>query len=459
MSRFAGIVIITVWLLSMRTLSNDIRAYYMPIFLLKNAYIRRVKKGILWQAEASGSKSKRNKRKAVFPFEVHAFGDIGLIHTRHKKADTMVFASTGSPISSLNLHDQYTAHASIADVFRRAAAIAGMKIEISMGVRARPEDPWKFWNTISAIGEGEVVLPAAFVTAEQKWTDYDRRMLVLNDIQSSLAQIGQIANDVDMVLLITVQRPPAFDKAVKKQTIEERESNQQPIMRIKSIAIPLLEKILKNGVTILDAEGAERYLRKSWDVIGLSEYYNRANERLINGDFDTHDQWYAERLIRVTDRYVQIDDTFGATLKMHTYPKEAAYPYDSRAFYAAGSRWFSNGVIGETVNGGWEYRILNTSQGFLSDIISVSGIQWSGPKVERKEQEVTDRLREIDQSTYTESYNPLSAISAGSAEELEINVQGEIDRLTAEGMSPIRVIGESKQFSSYLSATTFIDVC
>lgn len=457
-NRLAVVALVLVWWATMQVPeSTDDRIYQTPIVAFQNWWIRKVRKGVLWE-RGNKSRLKKLRRYTLIPVEVHAFGETGLLHNRRKKTDSLVITGTGSPLVAMTLAGQYHGHEDIAGIIRRAASVEHTPVGVSFCVRARPDDPWVFWDTVAEYGEPEVVLPAGRLKESEDYlTDYDRRMLFLETIQNSLPEISDQANSIEMAIVITIRRSEPLGKALRKGTITSAEANRQPIMRIRNIALAQLGRHGVSDVQALDAAGMERFLRMAWDVVGLEKYFARTHERAALGESATSDQWYPAKRVRVGRNYVEIDGTYSTALKMTSY-RSSPLPHEPRVFYASHARWFSHCVLGETVNGNWEYRFLNLSSGFLKDIVDIIGIQYSGPKVERRERELTDRLRDIDRSTYTEAYNILATVSAGSLEELEEEVQKEIDRLTGEGMAPIRVAGESKQLPWFLSAVFCVDL-
>ncbi|HEY8886149.1 MAG TPA: hypothetical protein VIM31_01465 [Candidatus Microsaccharimonas sp.] len=458
-SRGIVLIAIVLWCLTMLPVEslND-RVYFGPIAFLDNLRIK-ANGFYTWKGSALDASGKRRRGVRIMKLAVKGFGDLGLIYNRQRDTYSMVFSAEGSPISSQNLPAQFASHQQIAAIFTKAAAAAKVTIKVSTGVRARPEDPWEFWNMIALYGEVEVAETEA--EFEQKtiedYTEYDHRMKYLQTVQFAQEEISEMSNDIDMIMVITVAGTEAFQKAVKKKSIDEEELSRQPISRIRTVVLPLLEKVTAGKVTVLDEEGAERYLRKSWDV-NLRDYYDRAHERALRGDEIKPDQWYPSRFIKQFKTYLQIDDTYGATLKVTSFPRGDAFPFEARVFYAAHARYYANSVIGETQHGRWAYNFLNLGSGFVGDAIETVGIDASGPRAERREQEKNDRLKEIDESIYIQDYNPLVAVSGSSLEELEANIELETDRLSAEGMQTSRVIGERNQLNWYLSATTLIDL-
>lgn len=458
-NRVFVIVAVVLWCLTMLQVEslND-RVYFGPIAFIDNLRIK-ANGNFTWKASSKDVSQWRRRSVRIMKLSVKSFGDLGLIFNRKSDYYSMVFTGDGSPISSQNLLVQFASHEQIASIFTKAAAAAKVTIKVSTGVRARPEDPWEFWDMIATYGEVEVAETEAEAMnkAIEEYTEYDHRMKYLQTVQFAQEEISEMSNDIDMIMVVTVAGTEAFRKALKNKSIDEEEFSRQPINRIRTVVMPLLEKVTAGKITVLDSEGAERYLRKAWDV-NLREYYNHAHERALRGDEVKPDQWYPSQFIKQYKTYVQIDGTYGATLKVTSFPRGDAFPFEARVFYAAHARYYANSVIGETQHGRWAYNFLNLGSGFVGDAIETVGIDSSGPRAERREQEKNDRLREIDNSVYIQDYNPLVAVSGSSLEELERNVEIEVDRLNAEGMQTVRVIGERNQLNWYLSATTLIDL-
>jgi hypothetical protein len=447
--RLVMLLVISVWAgLLYVSNTHDERLFMIPFVQIHNLWIRKVRKGYLWNSEKS--------RRPIMKLQVVSFGELGLIHNKPKDTDSMIIEAIGSHTVALPLRGQYAVHAAIADIYRRAAAIQRGIVEIQSMNRARPEDGWTLWNMLSAEGEPEVLLPVATQKKKEDYTDFDKRMLFLNSVAYAMPEIYAMSNLATMVFVITVKRSRAFSEGAKKQKMTERTRDSQTLSRIRKVVVTTLQAQKFEGIRVFDAAECERYLRQSWDVVGLHDYYTRAHERLATGQAATKDQWYPERYIRVGRDYIEIDGTFGAVIKLTAGPS-GVLPHESRAFFASHSRWYANTVISEAASGSLEYTLTHFGSGFLGDLIGILGIEWSGPKVHRKEEEVRDRMRELDESSYKQDLHPLASVSAESKEALEDAVTAEFDRLTGLGRGPVRVTGETQVYSYYMTAVTGID--
>jgi hypothetical protein len=460
-NRIFFVACFVVWILSMLPAEklND-RIYSAPYAALDNLRIR-LNKNYTWRASSKDSLGTRLRNVRIMMLSVQSFGDLGLIYNRKADTYSVVFSSEGSPISSQNMVDQYASHEAIASIFTKAAAVAKVSLRVSTGVRTRPDDPWEYWDMVSMYGEVEVVLTEAEVTQkrEEDYTEYDHRMQFLQTIQFAQAEhILGISNDIDMVMVMTIRGTSAFKKALKDKTITEEELSAQPISKVIAEVLPLLAEVVDDQPVVLDGEGAERYLRKAHDVFTLGDYYNVAHDRKEKGNSVQLDQWYPKQFIKQFKDYLQIDETYGATLKVTSYPREETFPTEARIFYASHARYFANSVIGETQHGRWAYRFLNFGSGVGSAVLDQVGIDTSDPKSEEREAKRTSRLREINESVYIQDYSPIIGVSGVSLEDLEYNLQREADRLAALGMETVRVVGERNQLKWYLSATTLIDL-
>lgn len=451
---------VVTWILSMFKLpKNDERVYWQPVLLVSNWLLRSFRAyGLIWD-NSQPSKRLRRAVNPIIPLKVVGFGDIGLIYNRHRDTFSIVFTALGSEISSMNIAAQKAKQDELAEAVRKMAASVKEPVQVSFGVRARPEDPYALFNEIALRGEPEVVLPRALEKDPSTYTDEDRRMLFLHSVQRELPSILEMANDVDMFMVVSVRSTDAFKRALKKRSIKDKELNKQPIMRLKSLALPHLEKVTGEQVTVLDAEGVERFLRKAWDVTGLREYYERAHRRRVAGEEIIPDKWYPQQHIKVGPSHVEIDSTFGSVIKITGFPVDQAPPFRAREFYWSTARWHSHVIIGETVHGGVEYNLSVGGHGILGDIKEILGFDQTSPRERRKAQEVDERLDEIAQSVYTQAFNAYVAVSSTkSLDDLEDEVQAELERLAAIGFSPVLVTGESAQLLAYLSATTAIDL-
>jgi len=451
-----GVLVVLLSLLNLP--KRDERLYFHPVLGVRDLGIRRRKNGgIIWEQTRLGKRFGRTVRP-IMPFSAHGFGNIGFIQNHTKDRIAIVFVAKGSPISSMSVAAQKTQHDQLADTIRKMAASVKEPVQVSSCVRARPEDLYELFGALTLRGEPEVVLPRAFAKPIYgPLTAYDTRMTFLHEVQDNLSDVFDTANDVDMVMVVSVQSTDAFKRALKKRKIDQVELNRQPIMRIMNAAMPTLRK-QADDVEVLDMEGVERYLRKAWDVKGLQAYNARAHHRHESNEEIVPDEWFPTQYIRVGKDFVEIDGTFGATLKLTGFSSSAAEPYLAREFYWSTARWHSHSVIGETVHGGVEYNLSQGGFGIFSDLKDIMGVDQTGPRAERQARQVEERLGEIDTSVYSQAFNPYVAVSATSHDELEAEVDAEMQRLAAIGMAPMRIEGESSQLLAYLSATTGLDL-
>jgi hypothetical protein len=459
-SSLVGAALVVLWMLSMLTpeTNQDERIYQMPLSFIQDALMSLQKD--IW----SQSKKEPRGKRAIkpFPLEVREFGDVGLVYNQIKRTYSMIITSEGSPISSMSMLGQYAAVQSLASLVTKAAATAGRGgLKIAMGLRARPQDPWLVPNTLNEVADINVILPSALAThkPESEWTNDDKRAIFLNKILESYADIVDLSASVEMILVVTVKDTDEFRRAFKEGVIYDKEMRNQSITRIRNVIIPYLERLI-GDVTVLDGEGAEKYLRKAWDVVTLNDYYLMAQKRLM-GTADaegTLTQYLPASHIKAYPDCVEIDGTFATTLKITSFPFEEVYAHRVQEVYDSMARWSSTSVIGETLHSGREYNILNGLTGLTTDAADRFGVIRSGPRAERRDEERIGRLREMDNAVYNQDFVPVVAVLAGSREELMEEYGLEADRLTAAGYSHIRVLGRSKQLPSFLTATTLIDL-
>jgi hypothetical protein len=429
---------------------RDERLYYLPVLKFKDWWLRR-HGGVIWHED-------QKRSKPVSPFRVVEFGNVGLIHTPTKNTVSIVFSALGSPTSALSMHEQKIRQDQLADTIRKMAASVKEPVQVSFIMLARPEDRHELSVALNNRAEPEVLWPSALDKPESERNDFDRRTLFLHKVQQSLSHVLEVSNDVDMAMVVSVKFTDAFRRALRQETMDTAEFNRQPIVRIMHAALPLLQEMVDGDMQVYDLNAIERYLRKARDVTGLQTFYEEVNRRHAANEQPLLNQHHPQHSIRVGKDHVEIDGTFGATLKIMGFPTENAEPYRAREFYWSTARWHAHTVIGETVHGGLEYNFLQAGSGMLGDVKDLTGVDQTGARADRHRRKTEDRLSEIDQSVYSQSYNVYVAVSAATLEELELETHAEMERLMAMGLSPVRVTGESSQYFAYLSATTGIDL-
>jgi hypothetical protein len=444
---------------------ND-RRYQWPIFMVKEA-VHAIQKGVVWIASA----------KEVEQLEAQQVDEsttIGLPYHQGKGTYSMVFKADGSHFSSLSRAELYLEIIKISQMITKATATAGIGgLNIGMGVRNRPQDQWLLPEMMLEVGDINAILPEALLTgkSEKEYTLEDKQNMFLYKLQQQFPQVTVQSYDVDMVIVVTVKQNSVLKRSSNNQKMTVKEMKRLPIMRIRDIVLPLLERQI-GDVTILDLEGAERYLRKARDVTTLYEYYESAHSSIAHARrkemgledaavdesrVETYDRYLPNSHIIVSKDHLHIDGTYIGVIDLTTFPADEVYAHEMPFLYDAISRWSSMSVIGRTVSSNGEYTVSNTASSVMSDVFDAVGRLRSGPRAERKEAEQTDRLTEMDRSGFNQDYVVRFATLATSEDDLEEELALDFDRLLGQGLGPERVMGYSQQLAKALTTTTLID--
>lgn len=408
------------------------------------------------QVEAAAAKGKARKHRTLTPLEIHGFGDLGLAFHTRKLTHSLVFTTTGSPTLARRLQEQFADHRALGMTLCKGASVQGASIGVGIGIRTRPENVNTHWLFMNEFGESRVVDYQETDKPESEMTDAEKRFKFLHGEFNSLKEIYDRGNGIDMVLVITVSQSNAFRKALEKEEMTQHDVDMQPISRIRTIIDANLREQGWAQVHALTPSELEKYLRRSWDAVGLGDYNYRSLVQAATGETTT-DNWYPEKLVQAKFNYVVIDGNYCATLKV-THGRRSPLPHEPRQLYASSVPWFSAGIVGETISAGWEYRSRNLGRSVLADAIDVFGLERTGPAAERVEQESYAWLKDMDEARFTMSYNKLIGIIANSLEELAVLVQAETDRQLSKGNVVMRVEGEERQYVSFMTAATLIDL-
>lgn len=419
----------------------------------------------------------RRRVAKVFPLEVRGFAvskdaNIGLIYNKSKMTYSMVFTADGSKVRDASRKSQYNTIMRYAGLIKKATATAGLRgLNVSMGIRNRPQDQWLIPETMLEVGDLDVILPEALINEKptDEYTLDDKMDIELNELLADFAELGVQSYSVDMMVVITVKENDALRKAYKDATMSEKDYRRLPIVRIQNVILPTLNRIVGGGVEILDVEGAERYLRKALDVSTLFYFYGDAEEtkvlkreRVEAGieevvDYSKFNRYLPKGHIISTNTSLNVDGTFGSVLDMTTFPKGELYAHDMPALTDAESRWSSFSVIGQTVRSGLEYTVTNGARGLFSDLADRFGIIVTGPRADRKAGEQYDRLTEMDNAGVNQNFVVRFAALETSADALEQQLALDVDRFNGIGLGPVQVTCPSQQWLKFLSTVTLID--
>lgn len=419
----------------------------------------------------------RRRLDKVFPLEVRGFAishdaNIGLIYNKTKMTYSMVFKASGSKVRDASRKSQYNTVLRYAGLIKKATATAGLRgLNVSMGIRNRPQDQWLIPETMLEVGDLDVILPQALIEEKpvSDYTEDDQMDMELNELLADLAELGVQSYSVDMMIVITVKENDALRKAYKNAKMSEKEYRRLPIVRIQNVVLPTLNRIVGGGVEILDVEGAERYLRKALDVSTLFYFYGDAEETTVLKreraeagieevvDSSKYNRYLPKGHIISTNTSVNVDGTYGSVLDMTTFPKGELYVHDMPVLTDAEARWSSFSVIGQTVRSGLEYTVTNGARGLFSDLADRFGIIVTGPRADRKAGEQYDRLTEMDNAGVNQNFVVRYAALETSADELESQLALDVDRFNGIGLGPVQVTSPSQQWLKFLSTVTLID--
>jgi hypothetical protein len=455
-----GAGLFTLWLVSMYVPKTkwDERIYQMPLSALRDFGLV-LKRGYVWKERGKTWRSKRPVKP--FPLEVRELGDVGLVYNQAKRNYNMIFSAEGSRITTYSALDQYLAMRNLSRVIAKAAAAAGRGgLKFGMGFRARPQDQWLIPNALSEVVDARIIQPVEVAAKpEAERTNEEHRVMWLHNFLREFTSMTEYTVDVGMFFVITVPDDKVFQKVHKAGELSDELERRLRTHRLRKLLVPALEQII-GPVEVLDGDGAERYLRMARDIATLDEYYDMVQgRREVGEDAEWElDHHVPTSHIRAGHDYVEIDGTFATTIKITSFPEPLVVAHDMQNMYDSATSWASISVIGETYNGGKEYMLRNGSSSLLDDAADTVGLIRGGAKAEKKAAEFNERNHEIVDAVFNQDYVHLTAILATSLEELQLEYELESDRLGAEGFGHMRVLGRSKQLSSFLTATTLIDL-
>lgn len=468
---------IVIWALTMRVSKDprfNERLYLVPITTINDLDVTYRKKGIIWKQTTDKKQfakrnPKRKRSRTPFPLEVRVFDkvglrDIGLIYNQEKRTLSMVFKGDGSDVGSMSRLEQYYWLKRFSKMITKAAAIAGIRgLRMSVGIRNRPQDQWLIPETMLEVGDIDAILPKAIALnlPKSEYLDTDETDVLLHEFMNDFAEITVQTYDVDMLVVLTVKENAALRRAAQKVEIKERDLKRLPIMRIKNVIQPILERLI-GEVEILGEEGAERHLRKARDVATLYDYYEAAHDEVVRKregvEVDiVYDRYLPEKNITVYKDCLNVDGTWAAVLDMTTFPADEVYAHDAASLYDTEARFSSFSIIGETFHSGREYTTKNIGNNVKSDIADFIGVIRSGPKARRKEAESEERLAEMDEAVFNQDFVIRYAVLSGSKDDLEEDIDLDIDHFSGQSLGPHRFSNPSKQWRRFLTTVTLID--
>lgn len=427
---------------------------------------------------ANFERSERDMRRlnGVFPLEPRGIQiddktDIGLIFHRAKQTYTMVFTAPGSPVRGMSRHAQYNVMRGFADLIAKATAITGLSgLKVSMGVRNRPQDQWAIPEMLLEVCDPRVIMPNAILTEKplEEYTDDDHRDVNLYRLGQQFSELTDISYKVDMVLTVTVAENDTMRKAFKSERLSEAAFQRLPIVSIRNIVEPLLQRLVNGNVRLLDTVGVKRYLRRAIDVSTLFHYYGEEEySRVLSREQAQLDgsqqaivtpQWHLPSShIVATRKGVNIDGTYASVLDLTTFPQLGFDVHEMANLSDGMSTWSSFSVIGESINSGLEYAVTNRSAGMLAELKDRLGYITEGPKADMNAEARYQRLAEMASTGVNQSFVVRYATLGLSEDDVEYESGLDMDRFRGLGLGPVRVEQPSQQWLKFLTTVTLVD--
>jgi hypothetical protein len=480
--RLAALLWILVWVGFMCRPENG-RIYDLFSQACRTLRIRK-RHGLIWTAVQNSHRSKKRRRRTkrqkenVMPFRT---GDIagGVGFIAYKRSDVIVIEGSGSKIIAQNPHDQFRTSLREADVIKRvASSVPGRKIAVSLMFRRRPANVRDIANTMGESLHPDVAVPEALLIPEEKWTvkqraDYNAFTMWMD----SQNLMDEIAGEVTMAMVITIQRESKLARAMKgKSSLPDREVKRLTISRVKETAVEGLKACGVSDVHALDLEAINLYVRRSWDVDTIDEYYERMQKQWggTEGLAKSKFHWPQERILAFSDHSV-MDSTRHAVLRVRENPSRVLADY-YRQLYAIDVPWLTVTLVSETVSSNAEYRMLNKLIPIRNTFDQVRGIVRKAPHQQKKEEEREKRERDLYNSRFGQAYVLLISVArpfladAGdgideddiekreeeSIANLEDDVMAVRQKTYGLGMDATHILTESRQLPALWSAVTGI---
>jgi hypothetical protein len=479
------------------------RLYYVVGQAFYSAWVRYWQHGIRWQANPPKGRffrrlftriSTRWSSDAI-PLEVNELGEIGLIHNHRQQTDSVIVGGTGSLMSGVGLDDQRDILDLHDQWMKRVAGRPDVGVSISFVYRVDPHDPWQDIVMQVETGLPNIVLPpelAPETTADEatrsRWAALRANLLEVN-------QLGlEVGSDVHMAAVITIKRYGRLQKLTKDQRKRERQlekrmkrewqkekrrakrEKREPIVhdevvqqraemaRLRLSDLPIadladecakgLEASGVSGVHVFNVPETERFLRGSWDVSDMDDYYERRLQNELGGE----SHWPSQRIV-VTKRAVVFDNTAHATLLVKNLPSPLL-PHFMTQLHKLGIEYPTITLVGETTNSIWDYFALSRLHSITRGAQDAFGAE-SGYKTAQVHDEWQARQAQLANTKYLHLYNILidirRPVAGTSWEDLE-SIDEQATRVIKDlrsgpGIEAIRVKGECRQESVVWSTT------
>jgi hypothetical protein len=442
----AGLSVGIVWLCL--TIPADYgRLYALFGQWLSNLWLQYVRKDVIWD-----SREVSIIAQAPITLAVHGIDELGLLHSNNQ--DTVVIAGEGSNIPSLELEGQYDSHLALAQVIRKAAAIAerrGYDVGWGWVYRTRPLNAASLSRRLENFLHPDAWSAADSDKSESQLTRDDRRLLAYGENMAELLGVTyDYTREVTMAAVCTVERED-FEKRLSKA-----EAHRLPVAQLAQVVSAELEACGVIDPRPLSPSGIHAYMRGAWDIAHVGDYYDWLLGRPEEEVLTSSNHLPQERIAAGPD-YLQVDGSFHAVLWIKQLASRV-YPHHLRQLFDIDVPWLSVAQVGVTTRTKSEYAILDRVIAINEEMDTWSGRVHQGPKREKKLQRRRDRQERVDASTYGQDYNILVALHHENRDGLEDSVDKALQRIGLAGLTAERVKGQIWQLPFLLSATTAINI-
>jgi hypothetical protein len=460
-----------------------------------NAWIRLWQHGVRWQANPPKGKLFRRMftrigtrwSSDVIPLEVNELGDIGLIHNYRQQTDSVIVGGTGSTMSGMGLDAQRQVLNQHDAWIKRVAGRPDVVASISFVYRVGPHDPWQDIIMQVETGLPDIVLPPELAPESSADETTRRRREALRENLLEVNQLGlEVGSDVVMAAVITIKRYGHLQKITKDQRKKERQLEQrmkrdwkkekrrakrekrEPIVhaeamqqraemtRLRLSDLPIadladecakgLQECGVSDVHIYDASDAERFLRGSWDVADMDDYF----ERRLQGELGGESHWPSQRIV-VNRRCAVFDNTAHSTLLVKELPSPVL-PHFMSQLQKLGIEYPTITLVGETTGSSLDYFALTRLRNITTGAQEAFGAE-PGYKSEQIRDQWQARQAQLANTKYLHLYNilidirlPVNGTSSEDLEPLNSLVARVIkDLRSSMQIEAIRVTGESRQ--------------
>lgn len=494
----------------------DSRLYVFIGTLIAEGWIKFVKKDKLLDrsseeiaAEATAKISE--KGRYLFSSKLYGFGDLGVIYTPKKHTDSLVFVGSGSNVVSQRLDEQFSFNENQGRTVVQIGAFRRWRFGVSYLMLRRPGNEWIGRLYQEENGHAEAILPSAASngTPLEEWTEADYRwanLALLGDETMDLWR-GENGKDVAMAMIVTIKRSRLLrrvdrlrlkqqrskrKKHVDKGSLAADEFNRDPLMKVATLVKDRLEACGVTDVGVLNLGGITELIHKSWDCVGLPEYWAAKYQPFMKLDYERRGtlvqsasadedeftvslanaglqvDWDVEpepvapvtlgpfpvMNVTVGHNWICTDGTYHTTVRIVGDTPEQL-PNEARYTYTAPNNWFSQAVVGEAVRTGAEYTVRHllttVAEGFIEN-----GEVNLGPKGDIASEAQKERLNVIARLRSKVDANIAGSVSAASLEELELEFEKLRRHYVTLGKEIARTTWRSRQLAALEEATTAI---